>query len=360
MNDNLNYNYGLLGVINTTVPSKAFNNGRVPKIDLNTLKNSNPTQFATFINGGLKTLENITKEDYPYQYKDIGMMIYEQLKEQLFLLRSYEAKWDDEEEYIETFNEDWINIPIIGGYRTVESDPNKPDENHPSELTPANVKQQGMTVTTPDGKLWFLLKYDVDTETEIWLEKPVNDGYRILSSEYSNIEQFIGNERQIGTTAYLKGKLYLFNENSEWEELPRKNDIPVIPEQNYLIVNYLDELSTDSKNIGKMAFVKFTLDMYGEKIVYNKIYICKSINNSVQWVEFTTGSGTSNITIETVLLSGKSYPAILNNGEPILIFKGNKDENEKYQIELTLEAPNSQTYKELIIKVSDEFILDEK
>jgi hypothetical protein len=141
-----------------------------------------------------------------------------------------------------------------------------------------------------------------------------------------------------------------------------------LPNSTYHIVNYQQDLPEITKKddkydetyFGHLAFVKYKGDM-AEHTLIQKTYICKYENNNLQWAEFKTEQGivqTSNITIGNYVNNNKTWPAIFDNNDPILLFEGAIDSKNKKQIELELEQDSGNPHK-LIIKISDEFILEE-
>jgi hypothetical protein len=315
------YGYSLLNVTYTLKPQYLGNNESF-------IDTSKPTHMAKFGLGGYRTLDYETDlKTLPYWFKEKGMLVFTREKQQLWILNSLpQTTMNDDGDLIYDYSkEEWIEIPFIGGYRISDEKGNIPNE----------VKVVGMTV------------YD-QSDNELKL--------------YNGTDE---------------------NGKDKWEVLPRIDDIPIVPkppEQTYFIVEKYQNLKDIEKpQLGYMAFVKHydeSIDHYNKLFIYTEVEVAEGKYES-KWIELKTGGDTvgtepTEITIGKFEPKGKdedgndaiisSDPAIFVDGKVKLVFKGNIDNYGKTQIELDLSEEkeyNSDKYKELIIKISKDFILDE-
>jgi hypothetical protein len=307
---------------NETAIGNIFVPQQTDKTDINkNIHLPGPVQFSLFSRGGHRTLKSINDlERLHYSFKELGMTVYIEDEEKYYLLLklgNFEQEDDGWGTITTTYyqeNEIWIEFSLKGGHLTVEDI----TKNYPNGGLDPNVAQIGMTIyDEKTGTLQLLKSFSIDSET--------------------------------GKATYI------------WEELPRKNDIPIIPEQNYIIVSTSSDLpyqeNSDKQNgHGVLAFVKENETLYIRKYtdVLNK-------SAGLEWQELKIDNEIS-LSVENYEISDSEfYPAILVNKEPIVLFDGHTDSENKKQIELSLDEleHNSKTYVKLNIKISDEFILHE-
>jgi hypothetical protein len=375
-----------------------------------------PTHYSLFGIGGHRTLyeEEITKENLVWYFKEDGMTIYENATGKLWLLNkmgtvSYN---DDDWEYNYNVNEEqWIELPVFG-YSIVED---------LSALADYQKKIGMIVYNGGELKLYKGTSTDDDgNEVDNWEDLPkfstLTGTLKIKDSDDEELGTFAANQKSEtvitlpSPPAVNDGKLSItvngettdFTANSSTDKtvnitIPTIPTIPAPANDATITIkvdgNYAGSFTTDQASLGTIDIKQnYTIvdliedlpyytdptpqekqlghGMMGFVIDSEKVYIRKWINKNntsagLEWVELKTGGGDTNITVAPykVILEDNSeitYPAILNNGDPIVLLEGNSDEENKKQIELTLDSiedKDSTIFNKLNIKISEDFIL---